>query len=143
MTGGGQRKLIRSADDLWLLALGPAAGSSGSFSSDVVKNGRAGGIRTRDPLVPNQVRYQLRYGSTISLKAEHNQSGANGQAQSFAFLSFRGESMEFSPPLLPVLGKQTGCGASVPVFGGLSGKMNKTGICRRNGNFHGLSLPPL
>jgi len=36
-------------------------------------------------LVPNQVRYQLRYGSTISLKAEHNQSGPNGQAQSFAF----------------------------------------------------------
>gem|GEM_PF-6385503 len=27
--------------------------------------GRAGGIRTRDPLVPNQVRYQLRYGSTV------------------------------------------------------------------------------
>ena len=31
----------------------------------LVKNGRAGGIRTRDPLVPNQVRYQLRYGSTF------------------------------------------------------------------------------
>ena len=29
----------------------------------IEKNGRAGGIRTRDPLVPNQVRYQLRYGS--------------------------------------------------------------------------------
>ncbi len=35
------------------------------FSGD--KNGRAGGIRTRDPLVPNQMRYQLRYGSTFLL----------------------------------------------------------------------------
>ncbi len=40
------------------------AGSKGFFSGSIVKNGRAGGIRTRDPLVPNQVRYQLRYSPT-------------------------------------------------------------------------------
>jgi hypothetical protein len=28
------------------------------------KNGRAGQIRTDDPLVPNQMRYQLRYSPT-------------------------------------------------------------------------------
>jgi site-specific DNA recombinase len=33
----------------------------------IVQNGRVGGIRTRDPLVPNQVRYQLRYDSTFLL----------------------------------------------------------------------------
>ena len=41
----------------------------GVSGSSIRKNGRAGGIRTRDPLVPNQVRYQLRYGSTLKLRA--------------------------------------------------------------------------
>jgi hypothetical protein len=37
----------------------------GFLKEEDQKNGRAGGIRTRDPLVPNQVRYQLRYGPTF------------------------------------------------------------------------------
>ncbi len=37
----------------------------GYFSITGVLNGRVGGIRTRDPLVPNQMRYQLRYDSKL------------------------------------------------------------------------------
>ena len=107
------------------------------------KNGRAGGIRTRDPLVPNQVRYQLRYGSTISLKANHNQREANGQAQSLAFFQIRSQPMELSPPLFPKVSENLLCFALFPVLGHLSREADKSGVGRSDGHLHCGGRPPL